>query len=102
MTEAEWLARPHDVRRRLIALIRFLEERDGNDRRLRLFASACCRRVWDLLRADAARTLVELSEAYADGEVSDAELETMEGHPDFTSLAGDTSPPISRRVLDAH
>jgi hypothetical protein len=102
MTEAEWLACPHDVVRHLYAMIRFLEGREGNDRRLRLFACACCRRVWDLLQVEAARMIVELSEAYADGEVSDAELETIEDHPDLRSLAGDTSPPISRRVLDAH
>jgi hypothetical protein len=102
VTEAEWLARPHDVLRRLYAMIRFLEVREGNDRRLRLFACACCRRVWDLLQVEVARTIVELSEAYADGEASDAELEAMWDHHDLRNLAGDTSPPISRRVLDAH
>jgi hypothetical protein len=97
MTEAEWLACPH-----LYAMIRFLEAREGNDRRLRLFACACCRCVLDLLREEVARTIVELSEAYADGEASDAELETMEDHPDLRNFTDDTSPPISRRVLDAH
>jgi len=102
VTEAEWLACPHDVLRHLYAMIRFLEAREGNDRRLRLFACACCRRVWDLLQVEVARTIVELSETYADREASDADLETMEDHPDLRSLADETSPPISRRVLDAH
>jgi hypothetical protein len=102
MTEAEWLARPHDVRHYVNIAIRFLEAREGNDRQLRLFACACCRRVWDLLRLDVARSIVELSEAYADGEATDAELEALEGHPYLATLQSDTSPPISRRVLDAH
>jgi hypothetical protein len=39
------------------------------DRKLQLFAAACCRRIWELLTSDVARRLVELTEQRADGEM---------------------------------
>jgi hypothetical protein len=45
------------------------------ERKLRLFACACARRVWPLLADERSRRAVEASEGYADGLVSDAELE---------------------------
>jgi hypothetical protein len=69
MTEAEWLG-CEDPRK----MLEFLRG-TVSERKLRLFACACFRRLWHLLEVDAARWLVELSEAYADGEVSAAELQ---------------------------
>jgi hypothetical protein len=43
------------------------------DRKLRLFACACCRRIWPLL-GPAAQALVETSERYADGQARPGEL----------------------------
>src|SRR5262249_25769165 len=86
VTEAKWLARPHHHGPRLSSMIDFLRARQGNQRRLRLFACACCRRVWDLLRPDAARKAVELAEAYADGAVPQAELSAAHDHPDRTGV----------------
>jgi hypothetical protein len=72
MTEAEWLTATDPT-----PLLGYSGE-NTNDRKLRLFACACCRRIWRLL-ADAGapesnrhplRYTVELGEKYADGLVS--------------------------------
>ncbi len=60
MTEAEWLA-GHDPD----TLLNFLGGGASN-RRLRLFACACCRRIWGLLTSPRYRRAVETSERYAD------------------------------------
>src|SRR5262245_45326367 len=39
----------------------------ADERRLRLFAVACCRRIWDLFPEGVCREAVEVSERYADG-----------------------------------
>jgi hypothetical protein len=70
MTEEQWLccAKP-------LLMLEFLRESGvaAEDRKLRLFAAACCRRAWHLLDADA-RAAVETSERFADGLAGAAEL----------------------------
>jgi hypothetical protein len=62
MTEREWLAAINiSIRPREFALAHLSE------RQRRLFASACCRRIWDLLTEDALRKGVETAELLADG-----------------------------------
>jgi hypothetical protein len=61
MTEAEWLACDDPD-----AMLTFLHRR-ATGRKLRLFACACCRRLWHLLRDERSRRAVEAAERCADG-----------------------------------
>src|SRR5579884_2430292 len=72
MTEAAWLKciRPG-------VMLRFLRGK-STDRKLRLFACACCRSVWDLLSTEENRHAIEVAERFADGLASDDELATAE------------------------
>jgi len=66
-TEAEWLAcaDPYEILR--------IHPRSVSDRRLLLWACACCRRVWDLLASQRQKAVL-VTERYADGLLSQAEL----------------------------
>jgi hypothetical protein len=71
MTEAEWLASSAPLE-----MVRYLA-RPANDRKLRLFACASCRRIWPFIRDERSRQAVECAERYADGQASPEELRTM-------------------------
>jgi hypothetical protein len=61
MTEADWLVctNPDDM-------LYFLQG-GASDRKLRLFAVACCRRIWPLMTDPGSRSLVEAAERHIDG-----------------------------------
>jgi hypothetical protein len=68
MTEAEWLA-CDDPRPMLESLLG-----DITERKLRLFACACCRRIGHLFIGRRCWWAIEVCERHADGSASDAEL----------------------------
>ena len=67
MTEADWLTSTNPAP--------MLESLRGkaSDRKLRLFAAACCRRLWHLLTNEASRDAVAVAERLADGLATNAE-----------------------------
>jgi hypothetical protein len=67
MTEAEWLICTEP--RRMLPVV----SSTISKRKLRLFACACCRRVWDVLPDARSRLAVEVAERFADGQATDAE-----------------------------
>lgn len=92
MTEAEWLASTdlwallaqlngaRETRSRLLAWLASVRSRStsrngASERKSRLLAVACCRRIMHLIPAQEARQCVEAAERYADGLLSDDELE---------------------------
>src|SRR5262245_36214174 len=63
MDEATWLSCTDPA-----PMLAFLLDSDrATERKLRLFAVACCRRVWPLLVHEVSRKAVEVAERYADG-----------------------------------
>jgi hypothetical protein len=70
MTESEWLACTDPLR-----LMGFLQASgQESERRYRLFACACVRRIWALLPDAACQDVAEAAESFADGERSSDEL----------------------------
>jgi hypothetical protein len=75
MTEATW---QNDVF--VASLLYCLRDRGiKSDRKLRLFAVACCRRAWRHLEDVRSRNAVEVGERYADGLASAEELGRADG-----------------------
>jgi hypothetical protein len=69
MTEAEWLASGDPAQLTEAAV----ERGWVSDRKLRLWACACCRRIWPLLVNECSQKAVEVGERFADGEATEAE-----------------------------
>lgn len=71
MSEEQWLsATEPNVMLRCLRNIGY-----AGDRRLRLFACACIRRVWYLLDDEASQRAVEVAEEYAEGQTSRKQLD---------------------------
>src|SRR5436190_21674746 len=73
MNEREWLTSIEPT-----PMLGYLRGK-ASERKLRLFAVACCRRVWHLLPDERSRKAVEVSERYADGSVRDEHLKAASG-----------------------
>lgn len=76
-----------------------------SERKLRLFACACCRQVWHLLTDPRSRKLIEVAEKYAEGEISNQELEAAwteacmnPDNTNYTSLVHWIAPMYTNRL----
>jgi hypothetical protein len=73
VTESQWLKCTNPT-----PMLEFLRGK-ASDRKLRLFACACCRDIWELITSEASRNAVLASEEYADGRIRRKDLIEMRG-----------------------
>jgi hypothetical protein len=71
MTEMEWVACGNPD-----TMLFFLRD-VGAERKLRLFATACCRRIWEWMTDERSRSAIEVAERHADGKASDEEWQAV-------------------------
>jgi hypothetical protein len=74
MTEEQWLSTRNPG-----WMVQFVSESgQGHERRLRLFACACVRRIWHLVLDERSRAAVNAAELYAEGDIEEGRLEVAQ------------------------
>ena len=96
MTEQEWLACSDPA-----PMFRLVEEW-ANDRKLRLFAVACCRSIWHLITYEQARAMVAAAERYADRPGKELELWSYPGNFPPDHWPGDPAHLAARETSFVH
>lgn len=88
MNEAEWLNSTSPA-----AMLAHVPAK-VSDRRLRLFAVACCRQVWGHLADPRSRKAVEVAEQYADGLATGEDILCAGGHAGMVPRDDDNEPAV--------
>jgi hypothetical protein len=70
MTESDWITATDP--QEMLLFLRYGGK--ASERKLRLFAAACCRRIWHSLYDERSRRAVEAAERYTDGDAAEGEL----------------------------
>jgi hypothetical protein len=109
MNESDWLNCDDPQ-----SMLSFLRERgEASDRKLRLFAVACCRRIWHLFADETVlgrvddiadlkrcRDAVALAERFADGQATEQELAAMTDYPRPVLYAKDAAMEAAEVMLN--
>jgi hypothetical protein len=98
MTEQEWLACTDPEQ-----MLQFLQDKTS-ERKLRLLACACCRRIWHLLTDERSRKALVTCELYADGLTTKSTLVVARreaGEAMMALITADLSPLERSRALAA-
>jgi hypothetical protein len=90
--QSSWLARYHPR-----PMLDFLRGK-ASERKFRLFALACCRRIWNLIPYEGLKNLVDVTERQVDGLSCDEELDEV--RTEMRSLEG--NPPAPVCLMDDH
>src|SRR5262249_9656243 len=89
MTESEWLqcSEPY----KMLHVVKDI----GSDRKLRLFAGACCRQAWERLDDNTCKSSVEMVEKFCEGTITNTEAldVVLRLHSHWAELKGDWPDP---------
>ena len=95
MTEIEWLTCTDP--KKMLKVLR--GKNKASDRKLRLLACGCCRRIWEDLTLKPLRPAIEAAEQYADLSVTIQELEGVH-HKSVSALARSLHRTVGKRRND--
>ncbi len=94
MTESEWLACRDPAP--MLALLR----NKASDRKLRLFACACCRRIWPFITDPGSQAIVEIAEQWADGFIDEPRILALD-YDRLTDNCGGPEEPFATAFMVA-